>query len=119
MAHRFEIQVEVDFVHGIGRGRDVVNFWCLTFPYSSCLFPVPKEPNPQAPTCTINGQQYKDGESSEVLQESADKTSIICQQCKCNAGQHSCHKIFDCDIQRDACERSVKIPGQCCPECGT
>ena len=83
------------------------------------IFSVKLEPNPQSPGCKINGLLYKDGESAEVLQESADKATIICQQCKCEAGKHSCHKIFDCDIQKVACERSIKIPGQCCPECGT
>ncbi|XP_078376431.1 kielin/chordin-like protein [Oculina patagonica] len=78
---------------------------------------VPAEPNPQAPSCKINGQLFEHGESAEVLQESADKTSIICQQCKCDAGKHTCHKIFDCDIQKVACEKTVKFPGQCCPEC--
>ncbi|XP_020611546.1 kielin/chordin-like protein [Orbicella faveolata] len=82
-----------------------------------CPACVKLEPNPQSPGCKINGLLYKDGESAEVLQESADKASIICQQCKCEAGKHSCHKIFDCDIQKVACERSIKIPGQCCPEC--
>ena len=92
---------------------------CYFLIFLFSFFPVKLEPNPQAPSCKINGLLYKDGESAEVLQESADKTSIICQQCKCEAGKHSCHKIFDCDVQKIACERSIKIPGQCCPECGT
>lgn len=74
-------------------------------------------PKPLASSCKINGQLYKDGESAEVLLQSADKSSIICQQCKCDAGKHACHKIFDCDIQKLGCEKSVKITGQCCPVC--
>lgn len=70
-----------------------------------------------APSCKIHGLAYKHGESAEVLMESPDKSSIYCQQCKCQAGKHTCHKIYDCDIQNGACEKSVKIPGQCCPVC--
>ncbi|KAJ7390010.1 Cysteine-rich motor neuron 1 protein [Desmophyllum pertusum] len=70
-------------------------------------------------SCKINGQLFIDGESAEVLQESADQSSVICQQCRCDAGKHKCHKIYDCDIQKVACEKSLKIPGQCCPVCGT
>ena len=50
--------------------------------------------------------------------ESADKSVVYCQQCRCKAGKHTCHKIYDCDIQNGACEKSFKIPGQCCPVCG-
>ena len=76
-------------------------------------------PKPPALSCKINGRLFHDGESAEVLQQSVDKSSIICQQCKCDAGKHKCHKIFDCDIQELGCEKSVKITGQCCPVCGT
>lgn len=74
-------------------------------------------PKPPALSCKINGRLFHDGESAEVLQQSVDKSSIICQQCKCDAGRHKCHKIFDCDIQELGCEKSVKITGQCCPVC--
>ena len=53
-----------------------------------------------------------------MLKESADRSSIFCEQCRCQAGKHTCHKIFDCDIQKVECEKSVKLPGQCCPVCG-
>lgn len=74
-------------------------------------------PKPPALSCKINGRLFHDGESAEVLQQSVDKSSIICRQCKCDAGKHKCHKIFDCDIQELGCEKSVKITGQCCPVC--
>jgi len=86
-------------------------------PGQCCPECVPVQPNENAPSCKINGQLYKDGESAEVLKESPDKSSIYCQQCKCQAGKHACQKIFDCDIQKWACEKSLKIPGRCCPEC--
>lgn len=86
--------------------------------FSPFFFLVSAQPNHLAPGCKILGEQYKSGESAEVLVESADKSIIYCQQCRCKAGKHKCHKIYDCDIQSGACEKSLKIPGQCCPVCG-
>ena len=84
----------------------------------SLSFSVPVNPDEHALSCQINGLLFRDGASAEVLKESADKSSIYCQQCQCQSGKHTCHKIYDCDIQKVACEKSVKIPGQCCPSCG-
>ena len=103
-------------------GRIVYQFIALGFdPEKShmILSSVLANPKPPALSCKINGRLFHDGESAEVLQQSVDKSSIVCQQCKCDAGKHKCHKIFDCDIQELGCEKSVKITGQCCPVCGT
>lgn len=86
-------------------------------PGQCCPECVPAQPNQNAPGCMILGEQYKSGESAEVLVESVNKSIIYCQQCRCKAGQHKCHKIYDCDIQSGACEKSLKISGQCCPVC--
>ncbi|XP_068748457.1 cysteine-rich motor neuron 1 protein-like [Montipora capricornis] len=86
-------------------------------PEQCCPECVSAQPNKHASGCKILGELYKDGESAEVLMESADKSVVYCQQCRCKAGKHTCHKIYDCDIQNGACEKSFKIPGQCCPVC--
>lgn len=86
-------------------------------PGQCCPECVPVNPDEHALSCQINGLLFRDGASAEVLKESADKSSIYCQQCQCQSGKHTCHKIYDCDIQKVACEKSVKIPGQCCPSC--